>query len=160
MSELDLEHGDRAAADKLQSEGKEARTRRRSTSSTSSKSKPKSAPTNDAEEKSLTVRLSSAFSDLADQAEAHQDLELADVLNRRKDAMSQGLMSLTRTVRFLRPPLLLFLIFLEPTLAFWELGGLATRRYIARAQRKQWERQQADVAGVAGNESEQPDYAG
>ncbi len=146
MTELDLDAGDPSAAEKILSEGQAARatrTRGRSSSDSSSgKGKPKTAAFTEAEDKSLHGRLATAFQDLAETAKGREDLELADILERRKDAMAQGLVSLTRNIRVLRGPLVLLINFLEPTLAFWELATLGINRYIARQQRKRWERQQ------------------
>lgn len=159
MVELDLSKGDPDAADKIQSEGQAARASRSKSRTTTSKRKSPAA--SDAADKDIRSRLVAAFSDLADQAAAHEDEELADVLTRRKEAMSNGLVSLTRNLTILRSPLLFFLIVLEPVLAFWELGGLAARRYVARSQRiKEERRMQAGVTGVTGNQAEESEYAG
>ncbi len=152
--DLDLEHGDEDAAEKILSSSAPSRAKRTTSSTSKTAGAAKSKTVTDADNKALYGRLVAAFHDLSEQAAAREDNELADILERRKESMAQGLVSLTRNVLFLRGPLVLLINFLEPSLAFWELGGLAIRRYIARQQRIRYERQERNgVPVVDGNVS-------
>jgi hypothetical protein len=140
--DLDLERGDPDAAEKILAAGTESRAKRTAGRPKGSTNKAKTTAATEADDKSLYGRLVGAFHDLSESARVRQDDELADILENRKEPMAQGLVSLTRNLRILRGPLVLLINFLEPTLAFWELGSLATRRYIERRQRILWEHQQ------------------
>ena len=146
--ELDLEQGDPAAADKILAAGTESRAKRTAGRPKGSTSKAKTTAATEAEDKTLYGRLVGAFHDLSESARVRDDDELADILEHRKEPMAQGLVSLTRNIRILRGPLVLLVNFLEPTLAFWELGSLTARRYIARRQRIAWEQQQQRAGNV------------
>ena len=163
--ELDLEIGDPQAADKIQAEGQAARGRRQTRRATGSKSKSSGRkPASEAEENSLKDKVRAMFSDFHE-ALRERDPELADVLERRGEAMSQGLVSVTRTIPFLRGPLVLLVNFFQPTLAFWELGSLLTARWIARRNRRAVEQReqangQPDVTDVTRNGEGNHGYAG
>lgn len=155
--ELDLERGDPSAAARIAAEGSARSKRARSSksdgdsgSSSGSRSGGGSKTSGKGTDASLANRLGEAFSRLADQLEARDDQELADAIRQDSRAMSQGLVSLTRAVTFLRLPLLLFLGFLEPILAFWHVGSILFGRWVARRQRVMQEREMA-AAGVEVN---------
>ncbi|MDE2101941.1 MAG: hypothetical protein KGL39_32140 [Patescibacteria group bacterium] len=156
MSDLDLETGDLSRAEKIQAEGSAARSSRRQSRAAGSKSRTgKTTAAKEAEDSGLKSKLQEMFQDFAEQFQ-ERDPELADVLNRRKDAMSQGLVGLTRNIKLLRGPLVLLVNFFQPTLAFWELGGLLIHRYISHQQRRAIERREqqnglTDVTDVTGN---------
>lgn len=156
---LDLEHGDYEKAEQIAKEGQERSKRvraSRSGDSGSSGSGSKSSgskATSQRTDTDLAGRLDSAFSRLSDQLAAREDHELADAIQQDKEAMSKGLVSLTRNLKFLRMPLVVVLNFLEPILAFWHVGGILLRRFVERRQRVMQERQ----AAAAGTQVE--DYA-
>lgn len=157
MSEIDLTKGDPDAAEKIAAAGSSARRGRRGKSSDSSGSKGTTTKAaREAQDRTLKGELLEMFHDFAESFQEH-DPELADILERRREAMSQGLVALTRKIGVLRGPVVLFVAFFQPVLAFWELGSYAVRRYVARQQRKANERRAAangvEVTDVTGNES-------
>lgn len=93
------------------------------------KEKPKPKPSPKAET-DLRGRLEVAFGKLADQLRARNDEELADAFDEGKEAISQSLVTMTATIRWMRKPLLLFVGFLEPVLAFWRIGRILLGRLI------------------------------
>ena len=135
--ELDLERGDVARAERILGLGKEAGPSRTTAKKPAAKSTT-SRKTGDSEDGSLKSDLLEMFHDFAEQF-AERDPELADVLTRRRDAMSQGLVGFTRKVPPLRRPLKVVVAFFQPTLAFWELGSLLIGRAITRRQRREAE---------------------
>lgn len=146
---LDLEKGDYERAEQIAKEGQERSKRVRSSrggDSSGGGSSSKSSGSKTASQRTdtdLVSRLDSAFSRLAEQLAAREDHELAEAIVQDKEAMSKGLVSLTRGVKFLRTPLVVVLNFLEPVLAFWHVGGILLGRFIERRQRVMAERQQA-----------------
>jgi hypothetical protein len=134
-SELDLETGDESEAQRILEAGQEARANRASARGKKSSGTKRTAASA-TEENALTARLNQSWQDLADMFQNREDPELADVLRRRGDAMTQGLMSLTRTLIPLRKPLVFAVAFLEPVLGFWELGSLLAGRYVRRRAEK------------------------
>lgn len=142
--ELDLSQGDEARAERIaqiKGEGESRQRSRRTSSKSSAKKKPVASDT------SLAGQLSDAFDRLAEQRKTVGDDELADALTEGKDAMSNALVAMTRTVTFLRKPLLFFLSILMPILAFWKVGNILARRFAERRQQVMAQRQQAE-AGV------------
>lgn len=149
--ELDLENGNASEAERLLAAGQEARRGRgRPKGSTTRASTKKKAPGfTEADDKTLKGRLVKAFSDWQAVAESREDEELADILERRKDAMAQGLVSLTRNIPVLRGPLVLLANFLEPLFAFGELGKLGITRWINRRETRLMAQQEANGVPVA-----------
>lgn len=144
---LDLEQGDEKLADATPAERRAAARRaarqgkdsEKSTSSTPKRSR--ASVTSDRIEAELLSRLSRTFDRIAQTLEARDDAELAGVIREDSDAMSQGLVSLTRSVKFLRSPLLMALNLIEPALAFGRVGRTLYVRFAERQQRIAWERQ-------------------
>jgi hypothetical protein len=125
MAELDLEHGTT----------REQR-RRRSGGSVDGESK----TATDKLDRELNSRLLEAFDQVVEWREARGDEELATAITEDKDKMSRGLVSLTHAVTPLRQPLLVFLGFVEPILAFGRVGRILGGRFIERRQRIMEER--------------------
>lgn len=146
--ELDLEAGDPSEAERILNEGQVASRSRRQSRAKSGKSTPRKAAT-EAEDNSLRGDAREMFDDFAKAVE-RRDPELAEILQRRGEAMAQGLVSLSRKVKFLRSPLVLFIAFFQPTLAFWELGSYGISKYINWRQSKvaEGDYNQAGVANV------------
>lgn len=137
MAEIDLDRGDPSAAERIaerQSAGSDRSKRIRQTRSESTKKSTGSKrPT--ASDTSLKSELKGAFDRLAEQREAKGDDELATALKEEAESMAQGLVSLTRTVTFLRVPLLFLLGILVPVLAFWRVGSILLARFAERRAR-------------------------
>jgi len=76
-----------------------------------------------------------AFDQVVEWREARDDEELATAISEDKDKMAKGLVSLTHVVQPLRGPLLIFLGFVEPVLAFGRVGRILGERFIMRRQR-------------------------
>lgn len=120
--ELDLEKGDPSRAE-------ERRSRRR-TSSDSGESKTSS----DRLDRELHSRLVEAFGQVVEWRQAREDEELATAIDEDKEKMSSGLVSLTHAVAPLRQPLVIFLSFVEPLLAFGRVGRILATRWVTRRQ--------------------------
>lgn len=156
MTELDLTQGDSDAAARILEEGKAAGGNRRGRpKGSTAKSTTARKTGSEAEDNSLRGDLRDMFNDFAEQFR-ERDPELAGVLERRKDAMSQGLVGLTRKIPPFRGPVKVLVAFFQPTLAFWELGSLLTGRYIERRQRRAYEHRaqqngMTDETDVTGN---------
>lgn len=144
---LDLDRGDPDRADRITAaaEGGKSTSRRsrRDSSSGGSSRKSSSKTASSKSETDLVGRLSSAIVRLADQLDARNDTELAEALREDSDKISRGLVSVTRTVKFLRQPLVLFIGVLEPVLAFWRVGAILGRRLLQRRARMLAEREAA-----------------
>ena len=144
--DLDLERGDEALAEKIaanQSQAKAGREQRKAASgkSTSSARKTQSSSRSRATpDEILKDRLNGAFDRIAEQLLVRGDVELSSVIHEDRDALTAGLVSLTRTVKILRMPLVMFLAFLEPLLAFGRVGRILFYRWRERAARVQAER--------------------
>jgi hypothetical protein len=92
-------------------------------------------------ESELRTRLGGTFDKIADWLDARDDSELADIVREDGEAMSKGLVSLTKPFKQLRTILSFFLSFVEPLLAFGRVfrvlaGRLADRR-VKRAEQRQ-----------------------
>lgn len=144
---LDLEQGDENLADASPSERRRAAraaARKDSESSKTPRRKPaaQSASARERVEVELASRLDRTFDRIAIALSARGDEELADVIREDKEAMGQGLVSLTRSVKFLRSPFLMVLNLVEPVLAFGRVGRILYVRYAERQSRIAIERQQ------------------
>lgn len=129
--ELDLERGD--------PERSEPRRRRRSSGSDSdSKKSPAASERLDAQ---LDARLREALDQVVEWRMARGDEELATAITEDGDKMARGLVSLTRVLVPVRKPLLIFLGFVEPVLAFGRVGRILAERFINRRQRIAEERE-------------------
>lgn len=120
--ELDLETGDPGRGDAAS----ERRRRRRESSTTEA---PKQSG---GIENEVRSRLARVFDRIAKAREAQEDHELAEVIREDTDAMTQGFVSLTSNVPFLRMPLVMALNILEPVLAFSRVGRIILIRVINR----------------------------
>jgi hypothetical protein len=124
--ELDLERGDPSRA-----EERRAR-RRRSTGD----SETKTTASEKVLDRELHARIVDAFGQVVEWREAREDEELATAINEDKEKMAKGLVSLTHAVEPLRQPLLIFLGFVEPVMAFGRVGRILGGRWIARRQQQ------------------------
>lgn len=153
MSTIDLETGE---PDPDESPAARRRRERRSSSSGSSgsSSSSRSRGSSNSDDTSLVARLDTAFSKIADQMAARGDDELAEALREERHPMSQGLVSLTATLTFLRWPLIILMALIEPLLAFWRVGRLLFIRFLGWRERRivaaqeaqqqaEWEAQQS-----------------
>lgn len=156
MSTIDLETGEPDP-----DETPAARRRRERRSSTGSSSSGSSASRSRGGSKpdntSLASRLDAAFTKIADQLMARggeENEELATAIREESRGMSQGLVSLTATLTFLRWPLIVIMALVEPMLAFYRVGRLVLirllnwreRRIVAMQeaqQQSEWEAAQA-----------------
>lgn len=120
--ELDLEKG--------RPERTEARRKRLSGSSDG-----ESKTATDRMDRELNERLTGALDQVVEWRQARQDAELAMAIDEDKDKMAKGLVSLTHVVMPLRRPLLIFLGFVEPVLAFGRVGRILGERFYERRQR-------------------------
>lgn len=134
--ELDLERGDASRTDALlaQEKGQE-RSRTRRSSGGSSKTVGNSgatrrrSTTESRTDDVLRTRLLRAFDRLSEWRIKKGDDELGEALAEDKEQMADGLVSLTKTIKFLRAPLLLVLAFIEPVLAFGRVGSILVGRW-------------------------------
>ena len=96
-------------------------------------------------EADLHKRLTETLERIVEQLQVRGDEELAIAIDEDKAKMAAGLVSLTRAVTPLRKPLLIFLGFVEPVMAFGRVGAILFRRAVERRQRKiaEWEAAQA-----------------
>lgn len=154
---LDLEEGDEELANATPAQRRRAA---RAAASEGGGSKPKpaaarsrAAVATDRVEAELVSRLDRTFDRIAKALEARDDTELAAVIRDDKEAMGQGLVSLTRSVKFLRSPLLMVLNLVEPVLAFGRVGRILYGRFADRQQRIATERQQQQEQPQPGVES-------
>ena len=141
---LDLEEGDEALAEASPAERRRAaRKAARSEQPTAKKPSRVRPAVRERVESELLSRLDRTFDRLAQMLDSRGDEELAYVIREDKDAMGQGLASLTRNVKFLRGPLLMALNLIEPALAFGRVGRILYGRFAERQQRIADERAQA-----------------
>lgn len=154
MSELDLEHGDEAAAEEITksqalqrniaaAKGRSSKSTRGKTSS-STAGRPTAAEKREGE---LKARILGTFDRIARALEERDDEELAIVFREDGSAMAQGLVSLTHNFVPLRKPLLFLLNGVEPLLAFGRLGRVLfgrARNWRLRKleERAEWEASQ------------------
>lgn len=151
---LDLEDGDpeladasprarRAAARKATAGDSDTPTRKPA-------SKRASAPAQDRTEAEISSRLNRTFDRIAQALDVREDAELADIIREDKEAMGQGIVSLTRSIKVLRSPLLMALNFVEPVLAFGRVGRVLYGRWAYRRwQRAQEQPQETEPSPVA-----------
>lgn len=158
--ELDLEAGNAVEAarildaQKTQTEGRARRAARRSTSKSGTTGRATTAKAKVAEE-TLAARLMRTFDRIVDTLRAREDEELAVAIDEDKEAMTQGLVSLTKALPFLRNPLLITLNLVEPVLAFGRVGRILFGRVriwrgkrIADLEQRQAEYDAAVAAGT------------
>lgn len=147
MSTLDLEQGDAERAERIaeqQSAGQLRRQRRKVEAEKSGEKKPPaSKSTASRTDSDLIGRLNDAFERLASGLESRGDEELSTAIREEKESMSRGLVSLTRSIKPLRRPLVFVISFLEPVIAFWRVGGILARRAIERRQARIHKREAA-----------------
>lgn len=145
---LDLENGDEDLANATPSERRRAAQREADKSGEKPKTRTsRSKATSDAKvETELDSRLGRTFDRIAVALEQRGDDELASVVREDAGAMAQGLVSLTRSVKFLRSPLLMSLNLIEPILAFGRVGRIMYVRFLERQSRIAAERAQAQEA--------------
>lgn len=138
MADLDLERGDPAA-------GERPRRRRRTT--TGNSNPPEDAPQRDDSE--IAGRIKSQLDELFDRIvkarRAREDEELAEVVEEDAEAMTQGFMSLTNNVPFLRQPLIMLLNILLPVLAFNRVARILFIRFLERRAKRQEAQAQAQA---------------
>lgn len=148
---LDLEHGDEDLADASPAERRRAAAKRaddeaaaatgkKSSSRSKSSSSRSRASTQERVEVELASRLDRTFDRIAIALDQRGDDELASVIREDAGAMSQGLVSLTRSVKFFRSPLLMALNLIEPVLAFGRVGRIMYVRFAERQARVASER--------------------
>lgn len=125
--DLDLERGDPGR-------GEERRTRRRERERTATGGESKTTSTKIDNE--LHSRLVGSLEQVQEWREARDDAELAQAIGEDKEKMAKGLVSLTHAVQPLRQPLLIFLSFVEPLLAFGRVGRILTVRWVERRQER------------------------
>src|SRR3954466_15253571 len=125
---LDLEEGDEALADASPAERRRAARKAtkeaepaRSKSTGRQSSRSTRASTRDRVENEILSRLDRTCERIATQLDARGDEELSQVIREDKEAIGQGLVSLTSNVKLLRGPLLMILNMVEPLLAFGRL---------------------------------------
>lgn len=94
-------------------------------------------------ETEISSRLHRVGNRIAEMLSTRGDDELAQAIRDDTDAMSQGLVSLTSNVKFLRGPLLMVLNLIEPSLAFGRVGRILYVRFVNRQARIASEREQA-----------------
>src|SRR6516225_11145308 len=111
-NELDLEHGDPSRADP------DERRRRRRSNAGAGTATGETKTEERALDRELHSRLVEAFDQVVEWREARNDEELATAIREDRERMAKGLVSLTHTVQPLRQPLLVFLGFVEPVMAF------------------------------------------
>jgi hypothetical protein len=139
-NDLDLERGD-----PRRGESDEPTRRRRRTSERKSDDTPKRP---DADESEVRTQLARAFDGLAKSREAREDDELAVAIREETEPMTEGFVTLTNNVSFLRMPLILILNLLITLLAFGRVGGILLRRWYERRTmaQEQAEQEQALAA--------------
>jgi hypothetical protein len=105
-------------------------------------SKPKAAVNAQREDNEVDSRARRVFDRIAKAVETRGDSELAEILREDAEIMAQGLVSLTKSIKFLRTPLLILLNLVEPVLAFGRIGRLLYNRLAERQERRAMERQE------------------
>jgi len=123
--EIDLESGETPAA-------RRRRERRTERSTVAGESK----TTSEKLDRELHSRIVTSFERVVEWREARDDQELATAIDEDKDKMATGLVSLTHTVAPLRQPLVTFLGFVEPLLAFGRVGRILVTRWVTRRQQR------------------------
>jgi len=108
-------------------------------------------------DRELDDRITAALEQLRDWRESRDDEELADAIERGKEKMSKGLVSVTHIVAPLRGPLVVILGFLEPVLAFGEVGRILIGRWLNRRQEHADNLAAAQAEWDANNPATQPE---
>jgi hypothetical protein len=126
--ELDLERGDPSRAE-------ERRNRRRQASGEKAKTATEMRADKELDAQ-LHARLVEAFNQVVEWRESRDDEELATAISEDKEKMAKGLVSVTHTVVPLRQPLLIFLGFVEPVMAFGRVTRILATRWVTRRQRQ------------------------
>lgn len=148
MAELDLQKGEPKLADEIDARtagnlgsGKGTGNRTRKTSSTSSSSSKTTAAQRrtTALEAELRSRLDRTWERVAEWRDSRGDDELATVIREDKEAWTQGIVSLSHIVKWLRAPLLMLLNFVEPVLAFGRVTRILFGRWTEQRQQVQEE---------------------
>lgn len=139
---LDLEEGDEGLANASPAERRRAAQRQADEEAAKATSKSRKSSTSRSKaategriETELASRLDRTFDRIAIALDQRGDDELAHVIREDAGAMSQGLVSLTRSVKFLRSPLLMALNLIEPVLAFGRVGRIMYFRFAERQAR-------------------------
>lgn len=172
MSALDLDVGDPERAERIAARADEIEKERnkRTTGRRPDTSKGKSTSTSRATaarsaaakaETELLSRLERTFDRIVSALQDRDDVELATVIEEDKEAMSRGLVSVTRTVSWLRSPLIMSLNLVEPVLAFGRVTRILFLRFVERRQRiltEQQMQQQAQNQAAAQPEVATPWY--
>lgn len=153
-NDLDLEFGDEERADASPAERRrmaradvernkqEGEGRSRASRGTSGSKKRTTTPAAaQREDNEVTSRLLDVFERITNALEERGDEELATIIREDAGAMTQGLVSLTKSVKFLRKPLLILLNFVQPVLAFGRTGRVLWGRFRLRQERLAYERQ-------------------
>jgi hypothetical protein len=143
---LDLEQGDAKLADDIDKKIEaQVKSQRKSSSSRSTSSKKASSSTRSTAaqrtDTEIVSRLDRTFDRIIVALQERDDDELASAISEDKDAMSRGIVSLTRNVKPLRNPLLMVLNLVEPLLAFGRVGKILLTRWAARRARVMAERE-------------------
>lgn len=134
--EIDLEVGEPDPDESPSARRRARRRAARSSDSDSGGSSSRSKSSGGKSDAGLVTQLDTAFSKLADQMAARDDEELAEALMDERHAMSQGMVSLTSGLPFLRPILVLVLALAEPILAFWRVGRILFYRFLSWRERR------------------------
>lgn len=137
MPDLDLTKGDPDRADEDTAAGR--RRRRRGEPAAGS------ARATRAAEGEVRAGLEKAFDGLAKSRYAHDDTELGDAISEEAPAMTQGIVTLTDAVPFVRNPIIIGLHLVIVLLAFGRVGGILFDR--AR-QRRRDAQEAAEQAGM------------
>lgn len=132
MAELDLEKGDAVRAERITLSKESSSGEKKPLGGSQGSSRKSGSTARERGENELTVRVQAVFIKIADMLQRKGDDELEEAVRDNAPAMSQGFVSLTRNIRWLRSPLLLFLNLVEPALAFWDVGTILVARWYAR----------------------------
>lgn len=156
MTELDLEKGDEAAANRITAMKEKAATggEKKPLSAQGGRRKSGGTARERVASNEIHSRVSRVLGKIADMMEVKEDEELATAIRENTDEMTQGFVSLTKNVTWLRNPLIMVLNLVEPTIAFWRVGTIVAGRWYERRQQVLWERQQQ--AGAVNNEQPTP----
>jgi len=125
--ELDLDHGEPSRTE-------QRRARRSQTSSSSVGGESKTLT--EKLDRELLTRITESLDRIREWREARDDMELAEAIEQDKGKMAQGLVSLTHAIQPLRQPLVYFLGFIEPVLAFGRVTRILVTRWVTRRQRQ------------------------
>lgn len=147
MDELDLERGDPEAADRITA----AKDKKPLTAQGGRRKSGTSRPsTRDRVDGEINSRVTRVLGKIADMLDVKQDEELSSAIRENTDEMTQGFVSLTHNVKWLRNPLIMLLNLVEPTIAFWRVGTILAGRWYERRQQVMYEhQQQAEQAAAA-----------